>query len=390
MGDVLAIIFIFGSPAIIYATKRFFDAVDKGRVGLPAGRRGAGGGEDVQRLEQENASLTERVRLLEGVVVGLDTEMNGRLALVHRQVSQVVSGATHAAAPTGALPAAPATLGGAWTAPELTSGTRLANRFVVDRLLGRGGMGAVYAASDEVLGEPVAIKVVGGLVAADQGMLLERFKREANAARRITHSNVIRVHDVVQDAGGSLILSMELFPADSLEDLLARNGQLPLTTARDLLLQVCDGLAAAHQAGVIHRDLKPGNVLVATDGKVKVIDFGLARVTHLEGMTATGLIMGTPEYMAPEQVRGQPTDARTDIYALGLVAYRTVTGKVAFTADNPIAVGFAHCTKDVVPPAELRKDLPKAWNEAVLKALQKEPLQRQARVEDFRRVLEQA
>src|SRR5262249_6452722 len=148
-------------------------------------------------------------------------------------------------------------------------------------------------------------------------------------------------------------------------------GALPLDEAREILGQVCAGLDAAHQAGVIHRDLKPANILINPQRQVKIIDFGLAKTSFVAGMTATGLILGTPEYMAPEQVRGRDIDARTDVYALGAVAYHMVTGSAPFAGDTPIAIGFAHCTQPVRPPVELRAELPPRMNAAILRALAK-------------------
>src|SRR5262249_4352942 len=149
---------------------------------------------------------------------------------------------------------------------------------------------------------------------------------------------------------GMLFLSMEYFPGLTLAEMLRRRGALPLEEARELLGPICDGLEAAHAQGVVHRDLKPANILVNDKRTVKIIDFGLAKPSPLAGMTATGLIMGSPEYMAPEQIRGREVDARTDLYALGAVAYHAVTGVPPFRGDSPIAVGFAHCTQAVRAP----------------------------------------
>ena len=151
-----------------------------------------------------------------------------------------------------------------------------------------------------------------------------------------------------------------------------------------ILQKVCAGLEAAHEAGTIHRDLKPGNVLIDAQKKVKLIDFGLARTTFLSGMTATGLILGTPEYMAPEQVRGLACDERTDLYALGCLAYHMTCGRPPFLGDSAIAIGFAHCSEPARKPRELRPDLPETIEVAILRALHKDPAQRYPKVADFR------
>jgi serine/threonine protein kinase len=157
--------------------------------------------------------------------------------------------------------------------------------------------------------------------------------------------------------------------------------------AQHILGQICDGVAAAHAAGVVHRDLKPGNVLIDGEQRVKVIDFGLAKATFLAGMTATGLIVGTPEYMAPEQVRGQACDARTDVYSLGALAYHAFVGRPPFSGETPIAIGFLHVTEAPRPPRELRPDLPEVLERAILRALEKEPIKRYADAAEFKRAL---
>ena len=230
---------------------------------------------------------------------------------------------------------------------ELPSGGLLLDRFEVKQTIGRGGMGAVYLAHDRQLGEDVALKVIAHNLVEDP-QATERFRREVGAARKITHSNVIRIHDL-GDHQGLLFLTMEHFPGETLQQLLDRTGRLPLDEGRAVLALVCDALEAAHRAGVVHRDLKPPNILVNAERQVRVIDFGLAKASYMMSQTATGMILGTPEYMAPEQVRGEKVDLRADLYALAAVAFHVLCGRPPFRADTPIAVGFLQVSQQ--PPA---------------------------------------
>jgi serine/threonine-protein kinase len=265
---------------------------------------------------------------------------------------------------------------GARAAPMTTSlepGQVLAQRYRVQRLLGKGGMGAVYLADDEVLGELVALKVISSAFATDEAAMVTRFRREAAAARRVSSPSVIRIHDLGEARPGLLYLSMEYFAGRTLTEVIAQRGVVPLKDVHDMLAQIGAGLEAAHQAGVVHRDLKPSNVLLGERGMIKIIDFGLATTAVGDGLTATGAILGTPHYMAPEQVRGKSVDARTDIYALGALAYHLVCGRPPFAGDNPIAIGFAHLSEPVVPPRQLRRDVSAALDATILAALAKAP-----------------
>jgi len=246
-------------------------------------------------------------------------------------------------------------------------------------------MGAVYLATDKRIGERVALKVISRELAEDPAAV-ERFRREAGAARKITHPNVIRIHDLGED-GGMLFLSMEYFAGQSLSELLSQRHVLGLDEAREILAQVCDALTAAHAAGVVHRDLKPQNVLVNERGETRVIDFGLAKMAYLHSMTATGLMMGTPEYMAPEQVRGRAVDQRADVYALGAMAFHMLCGRPPFTADTPIAVGFMHVSETPSSPRTFQPDLPVSVEQALLRALAKEPGDRFDSAADFKSAL---
>jgi eukaryotic-like serine/threonine-protein kinase len=194
---------------------------------------------------------------------------------------------------------------------------------------------------------------------------------------------VIRIHDLGEARPGLLYLSMEYFQGRTLAEVIAQRGIVPIKDIQDILQQVGSGLEAAHQAGVVHRDLKPSNVLVGERGTVKIIDFGLATTGFGDGLTATGAILGTPHYMAPEQVRGKNVDARSDIYALGALSYHLVTGRPPFSGDNAIAIGFAHLSEPPTPPRQLRKDCPTKLEAAILAALAKSPDDRPASAKAF-------
>ncbi len=320
------------------------------------------------QLMAANTDVDERLRNLESIVCDVDFELNAKLnklASKQLQMASVVSRSAQAieTAETAAL-----------SVGKIGAGTRVAGRFVIERQLGAGGMGAVYLARDEQLDEVVALKAIAGGALLDPAAA-DRFRREVSAARRISHPNIVRLHDIGEEQG-MLFLSMEYISGTSLAELIERHGVLPVGQLRAIVAQIGRGLEAAHSAGVVHRDLKPQNVLVDASQQVKIIDFGLARLAHLEGMTATGLILGTPEYMAPEQIRGQTIDTRTDIYALGAVMYHALTGKPPFGGDSPIAIGFAHCTKPLIPPEQVRPDVPPAWSAFVQRAMAKDPSQR--------------
>jgi serine/threonine-protein kinase len=335
---------------------------------------------------KERDHLAARVQHLERVVSSLDLDLHGRIERLADRQAALQTLASRPALGDGTTALAEA-MTVAVQAPrgELPSGSLVLDRFEVERALGRGGMGAVYLARDRQLGERVALKVISHELAEDPAAV-ERFRREVNAARKVTHSNVIRIHDLGSDAG-MLFLTMEYFAGRSLSEVLRQRHRLTLDEAVPLVEQVCAGLEAAHAAGIVHRDLKPQNVLVNERGEVRVIDFGLAKAGYLETMTATGYMMGTPEYMAPEQVRGRAVDARADIYALGAMTYHTLCGRPPFTADSPIAVGFMHCSEAPRPPRELQPDLPAGAEAAILKALAKEPRDRFESVSEFRRAL---
>jgi len=412
---LVAVIATFGTPILIvkevfkHRERKAQLALEGARPALPPGTV-----DDVAALKAERDKLRERVENLETIVCSVDYELNqkvGRLIDEQRMLAESQALAAPAALPaaagapapaaaptaTAAAPAAPLALERTATstarvpAPSsaggLAVGAVLANRYRVERLLGRGGMGAVYLAHDEVLDDTVALKVIASAFAADEPALVERFRREAAAARKVTSPNVVRIHDLGEARPGLLYLSMEYFPGRTLAEVITSRGLVPMSDCVDYLGQICTGLAAAHDAGVIHRDLKPHNVLVGERNAVKLIDFGLAKATAGSGMTATGVLLGTPHYMSPEQVRGKPVDAASDLYSLGALAFHLVGGRPPFSGDNAIAVGFAHCAEPVPSLKALRPDVPPALEAIITRALAKAPADRPRSPAEFKAAL---
>jgi serine/threonine-protein kinase len=317
--------------------------------------------------------LRERVENLEALICRLDTEINYQLE------KSVGSGKVITAPESSGNSQMPTTF--------MNIATALEGRYQILKELGRGGMGIVFQAHDKQLKEQVAIKILSPLLSNDDEAL-ERLKREVSSARRITHPNVIRIHDI-SELNGLHYVSMEYFPGTNLKDYVKQSGALSMMQAYNIASQICDGLEAAHRQGVIHRDLKTQNIIIHGN-QIKIIDFGLARSSNLEGMTATGLIMGTPEYMSPEQVSGQKVDERADIYSMGIILYELFTGKVPFTGDSAIAVGFKQMKEDPLPPREVNPQLPAEIEKIILRALQKDPVRRYFSVAELRNELNEA
>ncbi|MBA3499715.1 MAG: serine/threonine protein kinase [Deltaproteobacteria bacterium] len=390
--DLVGLIAVMGAFAVpLYALKvRYEERRRRLELEHSQQKQLTGDPEEMKKLEKDNRLLRERVENLETIVCSVDFELNQKLAKMIDDQRSLVLPPVAANAPTppgdknksAAKPdplertatshGTPSPNGRPLTT-SLEAGQVLAQRYRVQRLLGKGGMGAVYLADDEVLGELVALKVISSAFASDENAMIARFRREAAAARKVSSTNVIRIHDLGEARPGLLYLSMEYFAGRTLAELIAQRGIVPLDDARDILKQIVNGLEAAHQAGVIHRDLKPSNILIGERGAVKIIDFGLATTAMGEGLTATGAILGTPHYMAPEQIRGKPVDARTDIYALGALTYHLVCGRPPFHGDNAIAIGFAHCSEEPPPPRQIRRDVPANLEAAILAALAKSP-----------------
>ncbi len=385
MEGIIAIIMIFGMPVFIIGVNKYFQykklklQADLKRLPEDKSR--------VDALEKERALLEKRIENLETIICSVDFELNAKLNRLAAQQSQLFLAPKNVSAKTASLSlntTPPEEVQTATQAPtgELPLGSLLIGRYQIQQLLGRGGMGAVYLAHDQQLGELVALKVVAREL-AEEPTAIERFRREASSARKITHPNVIRIHDL-GEANGLLFLSMEYFEGLTLEAILRRRRTLPLEETQEILFQVCDALNAAQHAGVIHRDLKPPNILINERRLVKVIDFGLAKATFFQNMTATGLIMGTPEYMAPERLQGGTIDHRTDIYSLGILAYHMICGQPPFIGENPITVGFQHCTQSPTPPRFHKPELPVKIEAAILRCMAKNPLERFSSANDFK------
>jgi len=260
----------------------------------------------------------------------------------------------------------------------------LGQRYDILGEAGNGSMGNVYKARDRETGEIVALKILKPEIASDQAMM-ERFKNELLFARKITHKNVCRVHEFNR-IGGIAYTSMEFVEGESLRSVLNRFGGLPPRKAISVAQQICSGLKEAHAQGIVHRDLKPENVMIDAQGNVKIMDFGIAR--SMESLTRlTGSMVGTPAYMAPEQVAGKAVDYRTDIYSLGLMLYEMFTGAQAFQADTAVAVALKQIREMPAPPHEVDPSVPAAIERAILKCLEKEPEKRHQSVAELESVL---
>jgi tetratricopeptide (TPR) repeat protein/predicted Ser/Thr protein kinase len=266
-------------------------------------------------------------------------------------------------------------------AGALIRGQVLAGRYEILEPLGEGGMGAVYRVYDRKLEEEVALKLIRPDIAADR-RAIERFQNEIKISRKITHKNVCRMHDLGEAEGISFI-TMEYVRGEDLKSLLHRTKTLPVGTALSIARQVADGLSEAHGMGVVHRDLKPGNIMIDKDGNAKIMDFGIARSLLSKGLTGEGTIIGTPEYMSPEQVEGKPADARSDLYTLGIILFEMVTGQTPFEGDTPLSIAHKHRYEPAPDPRTLNPQVPAGLSQFILRCLEKEEARRFQSAEEF-------
>jgi eukaryotic-like serine/threonine-protein kinase len=268
----------------------------------------------------------------------------------------------------------------------LQPGHILGGRYEILQVLGQGGMGAVYTAMDREVDRVVALKVIRPDL-ADHPDIVQRFKQELILARQVTHKNVIRIFDL-GDTEGTKFISMEYIEGRDLKSIQAERGKLPPEEAAGIIEQICHGLGAAHLEGVVHRDLKPQNIMVDKNGRVAVMDFGIARSIEMSGLTQTGALIGTPRYMSPEQAKGEEIDSRSDLFSLGLIFYELLTGKIPYEAATSFGSLLKRTQEHARPPIDLDPAIPKFMNDIVVRCLEIDLQRRYASAQEILRDLE--
>jgi serine/threonine protein kinase/Flp pilus assembly protein TadD len=253
---------------------------------------------------------------------------------------------------------------------ELTTGSIFAGRYQIIEELGKGGMGKVYKVFDKEVNAKIALKLIKPEIASDN-KTIERFRNELKVARDIAHKNVCRMYDLGKEEGAYYI-TMEYVSGEDLKSFIRRSGIVSVAKAIAIASQVCEGLSEAHRLGVVHRDLKPQNIMIDKEGNARIMDFGIARSLEAKGITGAGVIIGTPEYMSPEQIEGKETDQRSDIYSLGVVLYEMLTGVVPFEGDTPFTIGVKHKSEIPRDPKELNLQIPEDLGRVILKCLEKD------------------
>jgi len=269
---------------------------------------------------------------------------------------------------------------------ELSRGTTFASRYEIIEELGKGGMGEVYRVEDKRIKEEVALKLIKPEVASDK-KTIERFSNELKTARKIRHKNVCAMFDLGEEKGTHYI-TMEYVPGENLKSSIRRMG--PLTAGKTLFIakQICEGLSEAHRLRVVHRDLKPQNIMIDRDGNARIMDFGIARTIKAKGITGAGVMIGTPEYMSPEQAEVKDVDQRSDIYSLGVILYEMVTGRVPFEGETPLSIAMKHKSKEPQNPRELNAQIPEGLNRLILRCIEKNKENRYQSAGELRSELE--
>ena len=271
------------------------------------------------------------------------------------------------------------------TLADPLTGRLLDGRYAVTARIAHGGMATVYRATDTRLDREVALKVMHAELARDEEFV-RRFIGEAKSVARLSHQNVVAVYDQGAD-GPFLYLAMEYVPGRTLKQLLRDSGRFSPATALEIMAGVLDGLAAAHASGIVHRDVKPENVLVTADGRIKVADFGLARALSAAGHTRAGLLIGTVAYVPPEQVTGGTTGPRGDVYSAGVMLFELLTGRLPFTGDTPLSIAYQHVNADVPAPSAMAPGIPAPVDQLVLAATSRDPARRPADAGEFLRAV---
>jgi serine/threonine-protein kinase len=253
---------------------------------------------------------------------------------------------------------------------ELNTGSTFAGRYQIIEELGKGGMGKVYRVLDKELKEEVALKLIKPEIASDK-KTLQRFSNELKLARKISHKNVGRMYELMEEKGTRYI-TMEYVPGEDLKRLIRKVGQFGAGKTVSIAKQVCKGLAEAHRLGVVHRDLKPQNIMVDEEGNARILDFGIARSLKAKGITGAGVIVGTPEYMSPEQAEVKEVDQRSDIYSLGVILYEMVTGRVPFEGETPLGIVIKHKSEMPKDPREINTQIPDDLSKVILRCMEKD------------------
>lgn len=359
VGFVLALVVAsIGASSIAKPVRRLAEATRKVRDGDYSVDVATSSNDEIGMLSRDFRDLVE--------------DLKEKSDLVEYMMSATGAAATQ---PISAVPTAVRAAAAASSGTMLSPGALFAGRYEVKEVLGMGGMGVVYRAFDRELQEPVAIKTLRPEAMSADAVALDRFKQEIRLARKISHRNVVRTYDL-GEVKGTYYLTMEFVEGKSLKSLIEGRGRLPIPVTLTIGKQLCRALEVAHEQGVIHRDIKPQNMVVEPSGFLKVMDFGIARLANLpkgKGLTEAGMSIGTPDYMSPEQLQGLDLDARSDLYSAGVVLFECVSGRVPFEADTPWALIAKHLEEDAPDPRTLNPEVPETLAAVILKSMGRKP-----------------